>query len=169
MLALLRIQNFALIDHLELSLGQGLNVLTGETGTGKSIILDAIDLLLGGKASGRLIRQGSEKALLEATFASNFQVEAWLAAQSIDRLEDNSIVCSREIALIGESLRSRSRINGILVNRQQLSELRQQLVEITAQGQTVSLVEPAHQRNLLDAFGGQKLLQQRQAVAQASP
>jgi DNA repair protein RecN (Recombination protein N) len=83
MLALLRIQNFALIDHLELSFGLGLNVLTGETGAGKSIILDAIDLVLGGKASGRMIRQGSEKALLEATFSGHPQVEAWLAARSI--------------------------------------------------------------------------------------
>jgi DNA repair protein RecN (Recombination protein N) len=167
MLALLRIQNFALIDHLELPFGLGLNVLTGETGAGKSIILDAIDLVLGGKASGRMIRQGAEKAILEATFTSNLQIEAWLTAQAIDRLEDDTLVCSREITLSGENLRSRSRVNGVLVNRQQLSELRQQLVEITAQGQTVSLMDGAHQRSLLDNFGGNKLTQQRQVVARA--
>ncbi|NJL91016.1 MAG: AAA family ATPase, partial [Coleofasciculaceae cyanobacterium SM2_1_6] len=70
MLLLLRIQNFALIDSLELEFGAGLNVLTGETGAGKSIILDAIDTVLGGKVSNRLIRTGSDRSFIEATFAA---------------------------------------------------------------------------------------------------
>jgi DNA repair protein RecN (Recombination protein N) len=70
MLLSLRIHNFTLIDELELEFGAGLNVLTGETGAGKSIILDAIDLVLGGKPSLRMIRTGTEKATIEATFAT---------------------------------------------------------------------------------------------------
>jgi DNA repair ATPase RecN len=69
MLTALHIENFALIDHLDLHLQAGLNVLTGETGAGKSIILDALDAVLGGKASQRLVRAGMQKALVEACFA----------------------------------------------------------------------------------------------------
>ena len=137
MLSLLRIQNFALIDQLELSFGKGLNVLTGETGAGKSIVLDAIDIVLGGKVTNRLIRQGSRQASIEATFQTNIALTDWLAQQQIDLLEDGSITCSRELVLSEDSLRSRSRINGVLVNRQLLTQLRDRLVEITAQGQTV--------------------------------
>ncbi len=165
MLSSLRIYNFALIDLLELDFAKGLNVLTGETGAGKSIILDAIDLVLGGKVTQRVIRQGSHKALLEATFETDSIVKDWLKEQSIDLLEDESVVISREISLTKGNLRSRSRINGILVNRALLSQIRNYLVEITAQGQTIQLMIPAQQRELLDLYGGEKVLQQRQIVA----
>ena len=167
MLSLLRIQNFALIDQLELSFGKGLNVLTGETGAGKSIVLDAIDIVLGGKVTNRLIRQGSRQASIEATFQTNIALTDWLAQQQIDLLEDGSITCSRELVLSEDSLRSRSRINGVLVNRQLLTQLRDRLVEITAQGQTVQLMDAAVQRELLDLYGGESLLQQRQVIATA--
>lgn len=167
MLSLLRIQNFALIDRLELPFGKGLNVLTGETGAGKSIVLDAIDIALGGKVSNRLIRQGSQQASIEASFHANDSLKAWLAQQEIDLLEDGSLTCSREISFTEDSLRSRSRINGVLVNRQLLAQLRQRLVEITAQGQTVQLMDASVQRELLDSYGGQSLLAQRDTVASA--
>ena len=92
MLSCLRIQNFALIDRLELTFSQGLNVLTGETGAGKSIILDAIDLVLGGKIHGRAIRQGSQSASIEATFTISPITQAWLQAQEIEPLEDNVLI-----------------------------------------------------------------------------
>jgi DNA repair protein RecN (Recombination protein N) len=164
MLCGLRISNFALIDLLELDFARGLNVLTGETGAGKSIILDAIDCVLGGKVSHRLIRDGSEKAVLEATFSTDSYLKSWLQEQSLDWLEDETIVVSREVGMTNGSLRSRSRINGILVNRGLLTEIRDRLVEITAQGQTVQLMIPARQRELLDLYGGEKVLQQRQIV-----
>jgi DNA repair protein RecN (Recombination protein N) len=164
MLCSLRIYNFALIDLLELDFAKGLNVLTGETGAGKSIILDAIDLVLGGKVTHRLIRQGSQKALLEATFASDSYLKDWLRTQSIDLLEDETIVVSREIGVTKGNLRSRSRINGILINRNLVAEIRDRLVEITAQGQTIQLMIPAQQRELLDLYGGERVLQQRQIV-----
>lgn len=167
MLLSLRIRNFALIDQLDREFGSGLNVLTGETGAGKSIILDAIDGVLGGKTSSRLLRSGSQRGLIEATFALTPSVAEWLAEQEIELLDDESVVCSREMTLGQGSVRSRSRVNGVLVNRQLIHQLRDRLVEITAQGQTLQLFLPAKQRDLLDAFGGEVLLQQRAAIAEA--
>ena len=167
MLSLLRIENFALIDQLELEFGPGLNVLTGETGAGKSIILDAIDAVLGGKVSSRVIRTGTNRAMVEATFTSNSALAAWLTEQEIDLIEDNSIFISREITATSGKVRSRSRVNGVLVNQQFISELRDRLVEITAQGQTVLVGQSAQIRDWLDAYGGDSVLQQRQEVAHA--
>ena len=164
MLSLLRIKNFALIDYLELTLYAGLNVLTGETGAGKSIVLDAIDIVLGGKVHNRLIRQGTQQANIEATFTVGPELQKWLAVQEIPPQGDGTIVCSRELTLTVSSLRSRSRINGVLVNRKLLAELRDQLVEITAQGQTIQLMDSTTQRQLLDLYGGTPLLEQRSEV-----
>jgi len=165
MLLCLRIENFALIDQLELEFGAGLNVLTGETGAGKSIILDAIDAALGGKVSSRVIRTGTSRAMVEATFTSNPPLAAWLTEQEIDLLDENSVVISREISATASNVRSRSRVNGVLVNRQIMGGLRDRLVEITAQGQTVQVGQSAQVRDWLDLYGGDSLMQQRQKVA----
>ncbi|MBD2210009.1 DNA repair protein RecN [Nostoc linckia FACHB-104] len=165
MLLSLRIENFALIDQLELEFGAGLNVLTGETGAGKSIILDAIDAALGGKVSSRVIRTGTNRAMVEATFKSNASLAAWLSEQEIDSIDENSVVISREIAATASNVRSRSRVNGVLVNRQMMGGLRDRLVEITAQGQTVQVGQSAQVRDWLDLHGGDSLMQQRQAIA----
>lgn len=167
MLRSLRIQNFALVDKLELEFGTGLNVLTGETGAGKSIILDAIDVALGGKVSHRLIRTGAERAIVEATFRADAGLMDWLSEQEIDLLDEVDLVCSREIAYTQGNLRSRARVNGVLVNRQLLEKLRDRVVEITAQGQTVQLMAPTLQRGLLDLYGGEGLIRQRDSVASA--
>jgi DNA repair protein RecN (Recombination protein N) len=167
MLSLLRIENFALIDQLELEFGAGLNVLTGETGAGKSIILDAIDAVLGGKVSSRVIRTGTNRAMVEATFTSNSALAAWLTEQEIDLIEENFIFISREITATSGKVRSRTRVNGVLVNQQFMSELRDRLVEITAQGQTVLVGQSAQIRDWLDAYGGNSVLQQRQEVTTA--
>lgn len=167
MLVSLRIENFALIDRLELDVGSGLNVLTGETGAGKSIILDAIDVALGGKASSRLIRTGSQRAIIEATFDADATLMQWLKERAIEPLDEDYLVCSREIVVGKGSLRTRCRVNGVLVNRQLIAEIRDRLVEITAQGQTVQLMIPEKQRELLDSYGGESLLQQREKVTVA--
>ena len=167
MLLSLRIENFALIDHLDLAFGAGLHVLTGETGAGKSIILDAIDAALGGKVTGRAVRTGEERAVIEATFRVNDLLRAWFETEEIDLLEDGLAVCSREIVALGSGQRNRSRINGVLVNKQQMEALRDRLVEITAQGQTVQLGQPSLQRDWLDSYGGVALLKQREVVSQA--
>jgi DNA repair protein RecN (Recombination protein N) len=168
MLLSLSIQNFALIDELELEFGAGLNVLTGETGAGKSIILDAIDLVLGGKASPRNIRTGAEQATIEGTFGTNERVQEWLREREFDLADDDrTVICSRELSLNGANLRSRMRVNGAICNRQLAQELRELLIEITAQGQTVNLTNPTYQRGLLDLYGGTPLLEQRETVAAA--
>lgn len=165
MLTSLKIDNFTLIDQLELSLQPGLNVLTGETGAGKSIILDAIDTVLGGKASGRLVRTGEKRALIEATFHAPPPVAEWLTANDIP-VDVDGLRCSRELTTSRGSVRSRSRLNDVVVKKNQLEELRRLLVEITAQGQTVQLGSLDAQRDWLDSFAGSQHLQQRQVVAQ---
>ena len=166
MLTSLKIDNFTLIDQLELSLQPGLNVLTGETGAGKSIILDAIDTVLGGKASGKLVRTGEKKALIEATFQTPPLVAEWLDANDIP-VNGDDLRCSRELTTGRGSVRSRSRLNDVVVKKNQLEELRQLLVEITAQGQTVQLGSLDAQRDWLDGFAGSQHLKQRQAVSVA--
>jgi DNA repair protein RecN (Recombination protein N) len=161
MLLSLRISNFALIDELTINFGHGLNVLTGETGAGKSIILDAIDALLGGAVHSRMVRTGAQQALLEGIFQPPTQMATWLQSHQIET--QTHLICRREISLNGQNLRSRLRVNGALVNKQVMADLREQLVEITAQGQTGQLL--AGQRQLLDGYGGTKIQRQRQAVA----
>lgn len=167
MLVNLKINNFALVDSLELDLQDGLSVLTGETGAGKSIILDAIDVVLGGKVNSRMIRSGSDRSTLEATFQVNPSLNKWLEDQEIDSLEEDALICSREIIIGKKNLRSRNRVNGVLINRQLMSELRSRLVEITAQGQTVNLLIAEKQRDLLDAHGGKSITKQKIQVEQA--
>ena len=165
MLLSLRIENFALIDHLDLDLGSGLNVFTGETGAGKSIILDAVDAILGGKVDRRSIRTGATRSLLEGTFEIEKKWFNWLTEQEIDLVDGSLIVCSREIVITGDKLRSRSRVNGVLVNRKLIDQLRDRLIEITAQGQTLQLGQPELQQEWLDLYGGQPLIKARKAVA----
>lgn len=169
MLLALHIENFALIDQLDLQLQPGFNVLTGETGAGKSIILDAIDTVLGGKVTPRLVRTGSDRALVEATFTLTPALAHWLAENNIPPHPHSSehLICSRELTMGRGSVRSRARLNGTLVNKPQMEALRPLLVEITAQGQTLQVGSPDRQREWLDAFGGDALLRQRQAVSQA--
>ncbi|MBS9383946.1 MAG: DNA repair protein RecN [Dolichospermum sp. BR01] len=167
MLLYLRIENFALIDHLELDFSAGLNVLTGETGAGKSIILDAIDAVLGGKVSSRVIRTGTNRAIVEATFSVTPPLAAWLSEQEIDLTDDHAVIISREITTTTSNIRSRSRVNGVLVNRPLMAGLRDSLVEITAQGQTVQVGQSAQVRDWLDLYGGDALLHKRQNVAAA--
>ena len=165
MLISLQIENFALVDRLELELGNGLNVLTGETGAGKSIVLDALDAALGGKVNHRAIRTGADRAMIEATFDLDPALIAWLAEQQIELVDDMSLVCSRELTAGKGNVRSRSRVNGVLVNKQQIEQLRDRLLEITAQGQTMQLGQPNLQREWLDGFGGADLIEQREVVA----
>lgn len=167
MLLSLRIENFALIDHLDLEFGAGLNVFTGETGAGKSIILDAVDAVLGGKVDRRSIRTGATRAILEATFEVDSEGAEWLTQQEIDLVDNSLIVCSREITANQDKLRTRSRVNGILVNRKLIDQLRDRFVEITAQGQTLQLGEPTIQQEWLDLYGGAELLKARTQVAKA--
>ncbi len=146
MLTHLRIRDFILIDHLELAFQAGLTVLTGETGAGKSILLDAVEAVLGAKIPPSVIRPGATKAVLEATFRASDLVQTWLVEQELDAAEE--IIISREI-----SIRSnRYRLNGLVVQQQTIMALRDLLIDVTAQGQALTLSRTEAQRQLLDSF-----------------
>ena len=156
MLTGLRLENIALIERLELAFGPGFTVLTGETGAGKSILLDALDALLGGAqgAQGaRLLRRGCERGRIEASFALSPPVAAWLAEQELEA-EEGELLLSRDWRLQeGKSL-SRHRLNGVAIGRSQVMELRPLLLDLTVQGQTQQLARPGQQRRWLDRFAG---------------
>ncbi|MBC1260394.1 DNA repair protein RecN [Synechococcus sp. BSF8S] len=159
MLTGLRLENIALIDALELSFRPGFTVLTGETGAGKSLLLDALDALLGGAQGGeglRLLRQGCDRARIEACFSLSEPALAWLIQQDL-KPEDNELIISREWRQLEARVTSRCRINGVIVNRSQLLELRPLLLDLTVQGQTQQLARPGQQRRWLDRFGGEPI------------
>jgi DNA repair protein RecN (Recombination protein N) len=162
MLSHLHIRNFAIIDEVELELDQGLSVLTGETGAGKSILLDALGLLLGDRGDASFVRHGAQRAELSATFELDQlpQVQDWLEQQ--DLAADEQALVRRSL---GSDGRSRAYINGQSVPIQTLRGLGEQLVDIHGQHEHQSLSKRAVQLDLLDFHG--KLMEQREAVAEA--
>lgn len=154
MLQNLHIQKLALIDHAELSFGPGLNVLTGETGAGKSMIVDAVSLVLGGRASPDLVRTGAESALVEALFELQANEAARQALEQLGLPAGENLVLSREVHRNG---RSASRINGRLANLGMLQKLAQHLVDMHGQYEHQSLLRPSTQLLALDTFGGPEL------------
>ena len=92
----IHLKNIGVITQANLEFDKGLTVLTGETGAGKSIILDALDAALGGKITTKLMRTGSDRAVIEAVFTANPILIDWLSAQEIDLIEENQIICSQQ-------------------------------------------------------------------------
>ena len=150
MLLELRAENYAVIDEAVASFGAGLNLLTGETGGGKSILIDALALLLGGKASSDVVRHGAEKAVLGCVFESTPGAVAILDANGIDASADD-ILLRREIAAGGKG---RVFINNQPATVAVLRELAPELGLIHTQGETLGSFDQAQQRTLLDRFGG---------------
>ena len=165
MLTGLRLENIALIEALELGFASGFTVLTGETGAGKSILLDALDALLGGSGP-RLLRQGCDRGVIEASFSLTPPLASWLVSQELEA-DEGEILLSREWRLSEERLSSRHRLNGVAVNRQQIQELRPLLLDLTVQGQTQQLARPGQQRRWLDRFGAEPLAAAVEPVAAA--
>jgi DNA repair protein RecN (Recombination protein N) len=151
MLSLIRVKNYAVIDEIEVEFDPGLNVMTGETGAGKSILVDALALALGDRADASAVRQGSERAEISAVFevpATHTALD-WLRERGLD---DESGCTLRRI--VGADGRSRAFVNGQPVNLQDLKELGGLLIDIHGQHAHQSLLEAASQRALLDAHGG---------------
>jgi len=148
MLSLLQIRNFAIVESLELEWSAGFTAITGETGAGKSIVVDALALLLGGRGDSSAIRAGSDKAELTAEFdlQGNAQALAWLDAAGIGGGE----VCLLR-RVITDNGRSRAWINGTAVTLTQLQELGEHLVEIHGQNQHIRLTQTREQFRLLDS------------------
>lgn len=154
MLTQLRITNFAIINELEITFNNGLTVLTGETGAGKSIIADALDFLLGLRATNDLIKTASSKALVEGTFLITNKedlkkLKQWMEKNGFDIYDDNIITLSRELTFQG----SKARVNGSLANISHLSCLREFLLDIHQQSEHIELLEAEKQIKILDSSG----------------
>jgi DNA repair protein RecN (Recombination protein N) len=149
MLTELRIKNFAIIESLTLPLARGFNVLSGETGAGKSIIVGALGLLLGERANADVIRTGAERATVEGVFDihDRQEIRTLLDERGID-VDDAIVVLKREVSLG----RARAWINGTTVNAGLLAEVGRMLVNLHGQHEAQTLLDPDAQRRILDAF-----------------
>jgi len=163
MLRLLSIRNFVVVESLDLELGSGFSVLTGETGAGKSILLDALGLLLGDRFELRQLKPGAERAELAAAFEVDGHdgVRAWLAEQDL-AADDGSLLLRRTLDAQG---RSRAWINGRPATLAQLKDVGERLVDLHGQHAHQSLVAADVQRSLVDAFGGFTALCRETAAA----
>lgn len=159
MLLSLSIRNFVIVESLDLDFGPGFTVLTGETGAGKSILIDALLLALGERADADVVREGSQRAEITAEFRGGEFVQQWLAQNDLAQ-EDATVLARRTIDASG---RSKSFINGSAVTLAQLRELGESLLDVHGQHAHQSLLRPAAQLQLLDEHGA--LLADRRAVA----
>ena len=148
MLVELRAENYAVIDHAIAAFGPGLNLLTGETGAGKSILVDALALLMGGKSSAEVVRHGADKAVVSCVFESTHGAEMVLEENGID-CEDTEIILRREIASTGKG---RVFVNNQPATVAVLKQLAPELALVHAQTETLSSFDQAQQRLLLDRF-----------------
>lgn len=157
MLEELSIKNFAIISSLQLSFQQGMTVLTGETGAGKSIIIDAMGLLAGGRGSADFIRQGASKCTLEGLFSlpQNPEIKNLLVELGIE-FDEDQLVVQRDITASGKNV---CRVNGHLVNIANLRRIGEYLVDIHGQNEHQELMHADRHLAMLDEFGGKPLLQ----------
>lgn len=151
MLTALSIRNIALIDRMTVEFGRGFHVLTGETGAGKSIVVDAISLLLGARADKQIIRTGETKAFVEGVFllSDSPQAAAWLRENELDESGDE-LILSREITLQG---RSSCRVNGVMLPLAQYQALTRLLIDLHGQHEHQQLLDDKRHLMLLDLYG----------------
>ena len=155
MLTSLYVRHFAVVEEAEIAFGPGLTVVSGETGAGKSLLVDALMLLAGARADSGMVRAGSDRAELTAEFDLTHlpEARAWLSREELD--EEDSCQLRRVIRAEGSS---RAWINGRPANASQLGELATLLVEIHGQHEHQALLSRAHQMELLDAYAGNEAL-----------
>ncbi len=167
MLNSLRFQNIALFGNLEIDFDKGFTVFTGQTGSGKSIFIDTLNVLLANKKTSldnRLVAKGSAFSSIEGVFSVLQNTKDWLINQEFD--VDDELIVTREWRLKENKYKSRFRINGVLVNRDQISELRSLLFDFTLQGDTSNLNNSEYQLGLLDSLGLKKIHQSISKVKQ---
>ncbi len=153
MLLQLDIHNVALIDEVNIELSDGLNILTGETGAGKSIIIDSINAVLGERVSRDIIRTGTDKALVEAAFQiNNENFKDIFEEMGMEPEEDHTLILSREITQSG---RNTCRINGKMVSLSLLKAMGERLIDLHGQHDNQSLLKTENHIDLLDSFGGE--------------
>ena len=153
MILSMRMRNIALIEELTLEFGEGLHVMTGETGAGKSIVVDAVNLVLGGRADRDLIRTGTDKAWVEAVFdaGNSPEVAAWAESQSIEDF-DGTVTLYREITRTGRNL---CRVCGLVMPVSQLREVAAMLMDVHGQHEGQFLMNSQYHLLFLDAAGGE--------------
>lgn len=154
MLAELHIENFAIIERVDLQLGAGLIIFTGETGAGKSILIDAVETLLGGRADATMIRTGADRAWIEGVFLIHTSFRAPLLAilereELLD--EPDQLILARELRSNGRNL---ARINGRIVSVALLKEISELLIDLHGQSEHLSLLHVSQHLNLLDRYAG---------------
>ena len=164
----MRMRNIALIEELSLEFGEGLHVMTGETGAGKSIVVDAVNLVLGGRAARELIRTGTDKAWVEAVFdaSGNAEVAKWAQAQELDDF-DGTVTLYREITRSGRNL---CRVCGVVMPLSALKDIAVLLMDVHGQHEAQFLMNSQYHLLFLDAAGGddyQALLSRVDAAYQA--
>lgn len=166
MLKRLHIKNLAIMDELDLEFAPGFTALTGETGAGKSILIDAIGLITGTRADATLVRHGEDRAEINAELSLPAQSAAarWLQDNEMQDADDPALCLLRRIVF--NEGRTRAFVNGSAVNAGQLRELGELLIEIFGQSESQTLLRPPVQRELLDSYGAYDA--QRQAVAVAA-
>jgi DNA repair protein RecN (Recombination protein N) len=147
------IRNLGIIEQSELELGRGLNVLTGETGAGKTMILTALNLVLGGKSDSSLVRHGSERLVATAQFSVTAESKVLLDEIGAE-VDGSSLIVTRTVNSDGKSKAS---CGGITVPAGTLAEVTEPLIEIHGQSANAQIVKPARQRELLDRFGGSSI------------
>jgi len=150
------IRNLGIIEESHLELGRGLNVLTGETGAGKTMILTALNLVLGGKSDSALVRSGSDRLMTTATFSTATKLSDDFTAaldESDIAIEDSQLIFARSVTAEGKS---KALCNGAPVPASALFDLSQYLIEIHGQSANTQLVKSSRQRELLDRFGGEE-------------
>ncbi|PWG00925.1 DNA repair protein RecN [Levilactobacillus bambusae] len=159
MLEELSIRNFAIIDHLDVEFSKGMTVLTGETGAGKSIIIDAVGLLAGGRGSVHFIRTGADKAVIQGSFSFPKHGVTYrvLDELGIDH-EDGTVILQREIYKSGRNV---CRVNGMLVNTTTLKRIGETAVDIHGQNEHQELMQPEKHLGMLDEFADGKVAELR--------
>lgn len=165
MLVALSIRNLAVVEAVDVHFYHGFHVLSGETGAGKSIVIDALGLISGGRSSSELIRYGADKAEMEALFELPGEHPVWktLEQLGISASSEEHLVIRREVNTQGKST---SRINGQLVNLTMLREVGEQLINIHGQHEHQSLLRPESHLGLLDAYGGDTIAPAKAAYQQ---
>ncbi len=165
MLSELYIRNFAIIEELRLHIAPGFNVLTGETGAGKSIILDAVMLVLGGRGDTAMVRDGCQEAYVEAIFALSPALQTTLAplllAEGLEEEGGETVLLARELRLNGRHI---CRVNGRSVSLNVLRQVAEPLIDIHGQGEHLSLLKPRSHLPLLDSYANVE--KERTAVSQ---
>lgn len=167
MLEELRIQNFAIIEDIELAFSKGFNVITGETGAGKSILIDAVELLIGGRADSSMVRAGEERAIIEGTFiltdVAKQRVVPLLMENDLiqEESEANRMIITREMRTNGRNV---TRLNGVTCSTNVLAEIGEYILDIHGQHAQMSLFKPRAHVDLLDRYAN--LLEVRDALGE---